>query len=558
MTSDSTIGVVELELLWARLQAIADEMQSMLVRTVLSTVIRINLDCATAVFDQDGTMLAQPTSCAPGQIAAMPRLMSAFLAELEEGELLPGDVFVTSDPWIGSGHTPDVYIVSPVFEADRLVAFVATAGHQIDFGGRVGPVDSVDVFEEGLLLPVSRLYRAGARNDELWRIIGANVRMREKILHDLEAQVACNELGRRRLKDLMLEFSLNDLRPVARAIVDTTESAMRRRIAEVGDFEMRTEQAIEVLDEEGRQLRIAVHLQISGDEVVIDYAGTSAQVKVPVNCVYNYTLAYSVLGVKFALAPELPYNAGTQRPFTVKAPEGSILNARRPASVRWRITVGQQLPELMLRALTPHVPDRVIADCGSSPMWLWMFSGWDRRHGRFVFQSHFMGGLGARAMRDGTPTTSFPFNMSDTPVEVWENETPVLVQERRLITDSGGAGRHRGGPGQRIQFSVAPGSSQNLDGPLHIGLSGGRFQTPPQGLAGGGPGTPGRVFVDGIHFARPLGEIDVTEQTTVTMELPGGGGFGDPTTRDPAEVRRDVEDGLVSDEAARSVYGVVT
>lgn len=553
----TNIDPISLEIYWARVIAIANEMMETLIRTSFSTVIRVNRDCSAAIFDHEGRMLAQPSHSAPGHIGCMPGVMRRILKEFPVAGIRPGDAFVTNDPWIGAGHSPDIYIASPVFYRNRLAGFACTVAHHIDIGGRVGPTDSQDVFEEGLLIPPMRLYRAGERNEDLFRIIEKNVRLPHIILGDLDAQLASNRLGAERLIEFGEDYNLGGFDQLAEAITSATERAIRAAIRALPDGVLSAKQDLELTDENGKTVTVCVAAEIKGDQIVFDYAGTSAQVRRPINCVLNYAMSYTVLGLKMLLAPDLPYNEGTQLPVTVKAPEGSMLNPRWPAAVWRRAVLGMQLPEIVFNVLAPVLPDRIIAGCGSTPMWLWLLSGWRPDGSRFVFQTHFMGGLGARSDKDGLSTAAFPYNMTDSPIEIFENGCPVVVHSRELLTDSGGEGRFRGGLGQVISISPAPPQLGRIEGALTASFSAGHLRSGPPGLYGGNSGASAEVAVNGEPITNPLATIKLQPDDRLTMRLPGGGGYQSPLARDPDAVRQDVLDGLVSAQKARSVYGVI-
>ena len=552
----NNIDPINLEIYWARAIAIANEMMETLIRTSFSTVIRINRDCSAAIFDHEGRMLAQPDHSAPGHIGCMPGVVRRILKEFPAESIKAGDAFITNDPWIGAGHSPDIYIASPIFYRSRLAGFACTVAHHIDIGGRVGPTDSQDVYEEGILIPPMRLYRAGERNDDLFRMIEKNVRLPHIILGDLDAQMASNRLGSERLIEFGEDYDLDRFDHVANAITGATERAMRARIRDLPDGALTTQYELELEDENGKKITINLKAEIKGDSIVFDYEGTSPQVRRPINCVLNYAMSYTVLGLKMLLAPEIPYNEGTQLPVTVKAPEGSILNPRWPAAVWRRAVMGMQLPEIVFEVLAPILPDKIIAGCGSTPMWLWLLSGWRPNGSRFVFQTHFMGGLGARSDKDGLPTAAFPYNMTDSPIEIFENGCPVVVHRRELLPDSGGEGRFRGGLGQEIALSPAPAALGKIEGPLTASFSSGHLKSGPRGLSGGHPGAVAEVKVNDVEVTNSLITLKLNTDDVLTMRLPGGGGYHSPLTRDPSSVRHDVQEGFVSLAAARSMYGV--
>lgn len=548
---------ISLEIYWARVIAIANEMMETMIRTSFSTVIRVNRDCSAAIFDHNGLILAQPSHSAPGHIGCMPGVVRSILQHFPPDTIKPGDAFITNDPWIGAGHSPDIYIVSPVFFQSRLVGYSCTVAHHIDIGGRVGPIDSQDVFEEGLLIPPMRLYSGGKRDDTLFKLIEKNVRLPHVVFGDLDAQMTANKVGAERLAEFAEDCHLEDFTQLAQAVTEAAERTMRAAIKALPDGKFEIEQRLELKDENNQPLTIRMTAEIVGDQIIFDYEGTSEQVRRPINCVLNYTRSYSVMGVKMLLAPDIPYNEGTQIPITVRAPEGTIVNVRQSAPVWRRAALGMQIPEIVFQLLAPAVPDKIIAGCGSSPMWLWMLSGWRPDGKRFVFQTHFMGGMGAGQNRDGLSTAAFPYNMTDSPVEVMENGCPILVHRRELIADSGGHGEFRGGLGQELVVSPVPSELGRIDGPLTVSFSAGHLHSGPSGVQGGHPGARAEVALNGEPVTNPLATLKIHADDRLSIRLPGGGGYSEPFRRNPDAVRRDVVAGFVSREAAKSKYGVV-
>ncbi len=528
-----------------------------LIRTSFSTVIRVNRDCSAAVFDERGQMLAQPDHSAPAHIGCMPGVMQRILQKYPVASIQPGDVFITNDPWIGAGHSPDIYIAFPVFRDGRLIGFTATVAHHLDIGGRVGSTDSQDVFEEGLLLPLLKIYDAGRRNDDVFRIIEENVRMPHIVLGDLDAQLAANRVGSNRMLELAEDYHLDSFVDIATAVTRVTEKAMKDAIQTLpqGIYDMAEE--LEVKDENGHPITIKAKIYIQGDKIVFDYEGTSPQVRRPINCVLNYTITFTALAMKMALVPNVPYNEGIQRSIVVKAPQGSILNARRPAAVWRRTVIGMRLPDMIFQALGHVMPEKIVAGSGSCPMWLWLFSGWRPDLSRFVFQTHFMGGLGARYDNDGLHAVSFPNSATDTPVEIFENVCPLVIGKRELTIDSGGAGQYRGGLGQEMSFTQIPAKLGYLKGDLTIAYSAGRLREGPEGLGAGSPGAEGEIAINGEKLSSPLATIKLSEQDKLTIRIPGGGGYHSPLNRKPESVHQDILDGFVSIEAAKEIYGVV-
>lgn len=541
---------ITFQVLWSRIVSIADEVAATLVKTAFSHVVRDNHDYSCGLYDAEGRMLAQSTQCTPGQIGAMPRVMQDFLSRFPAATLAPGDVLITNDPWFGSGHTPDVFVGTPIFRGDRLVGFAVNSAHHIDFGGRLSAPDARDVYEEGLILPIAKLFDRGKPNDPLFELIARNVRLPDKVIGDLRAQLAANWVGSRRLVELMDERGLDSLTDLTGQILDHTEAAMRAAIAEAPDGVYTETVTLERPDPEGRPIRIVARVEIAGDEVHVDFTGTTEQVALPINAVWNITYAYTVFPVKCALHPHVPANEGCFRPVKMTVPEGTCLNPRYPAAVRFRTSLVYYVVEAIFGALAQAIPDKVMAPSGTYPLWLGNFAGRFDDGRPFVFHFNAQGGQGARLHRDGASTLVFPPNVANTPVELLEVEAPLLCEQKALVPDSGGPGRHRGGLGQEVVI-------RNMARePVIASVIGGRFHEGAPGLAGGGPGGTGAISVSDAPSLGRSSQVLLAHGDTVRMRFPGGGGFGDPFTRTPELVLADVRRGIVSVERAREDYGV--
>jgi N-methylhydantoinase B len=540
------MDAILVEVLGNRLVSIVNEQQAALIRTAFSTVVRESEDLACGVFDSRGFMVAQSLTGTPGHINAMATGVRHFLDAFPPSTLQPGDVLLTNDPWQTSGQINDITVVTPVFHGGRAVAFFANTCHAADVGGRILSAESREVFEEGLRIPIMKLFEAGTMNASLEAIVRANVRTPDETVGDLHAQSACNDVGARRLSALLDEFGLDSIDELSDEIVRRSESAMRSAIGELPDGVYEHETWSDGFDEPVR-LRVAV--TVAADELTIDFAGSSPQSAHGINLVLNYTHAYSSFAAKAALAPEVPHNEGSFRPVHVTAPPGSILNCLDPAPVGTRHLIGHLLPGVIFGALAPALPERLIAT-GSDATWLtiWRGAGPDGApFSQTLFQS---GGTGARAVKDGLSTTGFPSGVAGVPAEVIETLTPLVLERRELWTDSGGAGRFRGGLGQRTEMACRSGrrwSVSTLVDRLRFGAG---------GLEGGGDGAAGRFRLASGRPAQAKTVVAVDPDDRVQLDLPGGGGYGDPHERDPERVLADVVDGYVSLEAARERYGV--
>lgn len=535
---------VTLEILWSRLITVANEQAAALQRTSFTPIVRESGDLSAAVFDARGRMLAQAVTGTPGHINSLATSMHHFLNEFPAEDLTPGDVLITNDPWKTSGQLNDLSVVTPVFRGDTLVGFVGNVCHAVDIGGRGLSADAREVFEEGLWVPITKLYSAGEPNDELIRILTANVRAPKEVLGDLHAQVAGNQVGAERLVEYLKEFGLEDLEALSDEITDRSEAATRRAIAATPDGEYSHVIRTDGLD---HPITIVCSVVVDGEEIVVDYAGSSAQVDRGMNVVLNYTTAYTSYALKCAISPEVPHNDGSFRPVTVKAEQGSILNPVYPAAVAARHIVGHFLPHAVLGALGQVIPDRVMAE-GSGNVWLTTVRGTGTN--RFVTVFFASGGTGARPIKDGLSTTSFPSGIAIAPAEIIESTSPLVFRKKEFRPDSGGGGKYRGGLGQTIEVEVRTGE------PFVVSSLSDRFQFPAEGYRGGAAGAPGGFKTSVGTEVNPKLSVRLPAGASFVLELPGGGGYYDPKDRDPDAVANDVAEGLVTREGAAQDYGV--
>jgi N-methylhydantoinase B len=541
------VDPVVLEVLWNRLIAVTNEQAAALMRTSFTTIVRESEDLSAGVFDAQGRMLAQSVTGTPGHINSMATGMRYILAEYPPDTLAPGDVLITNDPWYTSGQLHDLTIATPIFYRDRLVALFASTCHAADIGGRGLSADAREVYEEGLYIPITKLYERGEPNRELFKIIRGNVRAPEAVLGDIHAQVAANDVGGRHLIEFLEEFQLEGLDELAEAIVTRSEQAMRQAIAAIPDGTYENESWSDGFEE---PIRIRVAVTVRGDEMVVDYTGSSPQSARGINVVLNYTQAYTTYAVKCAISPEVPNNDGSFRPVRVTAPEGCILNAQRPAAVAGRHVIGHFLPGAVHGALAKAVPDRVMAE-GSAAIWIVQTRGVDRQGAPFTYVFFTSGGTGARPTKDGLSATAFPSGIATVPTEVIESLAPLILHRRELRADSGGPGRFRGGCGQHIDLSC------QTQQPWLLACMFDRTRFPARGLLGGAPGAGAEFALSTGEQPNPKGQLVLQPDTLVHLGLPGGGGYGTPFTRDPERVRWDVINGLVTIEEAARQYGVV-
>ncbi|MGH7263335.1 MAG: hydantoinase B/oxoprolinase family protein, partial [Candidatus Rokuibacteriota bacterium] len=521
--SDSS---VPLDVIWPRLIAIADEMATTLFRTAFShDVIEVH-DMSTGLCDDRGNLIGQTWLGATGHTGVMPVFGKSLVRAFPAETVRPGDVFVCNDPWVCNGQTADVFVSTPAFRGDRLLGFSINSVHHVDIGGRRGSGLSEEVYEEGLILPLLRLYEAGRPNEDLFALIRRNVRFSEKMIGDLRAQVAAGWAGSRALTRLADEFGLPTLRGVADDIIRRSEAGMRAGIAALPDGRYEKEMFVEIAGIEEPQ-RIAVAVTIAGEELTVDFAGTAPQVRRPVNSPINYTRAYVVVPIKMVCDPELPNNEGTYRPIHLVAPDGSLVNPTYPAACFWRLSVAMLVAELMFRVLGEVAPRRVPADSGSMPTWQFYVAGLRRDGAPFSLHQHAFGGMGGRPGRDGLASVSFPYNVRDVSIEWSEMETPLFFERRELLPDSGGAGQWRGGLGEELVLRTFADDRLDPTRPVVLSGSAGRMRFPPQGTLGGRPGSFGVIEVNGRPIAPTSSpEVVFRHGDVLRLSLPGGGGYG--------------------------------
>lgn len=555
----SKFDPVTLEILWRRLISIVDEADGAVARTAFSSLLRDAHDYTCMFTDRRGRELAQGSFATPGQAGAMALGVKGLVAKLDEAAKVsedacrPGDVFITNDPWALAGHLNDVCVMSPIFHRERLVGFTACVFHHSDIGGRVSS-DNQDVYEDGLYIPFVKLFDGGVENVAVMEMIRWNVRTPEEVTGDIRSQIAANHVCSEQVCQLLTEYELEDLDELADEIISRTERSMRDAISKVADGVYRSEGIIEQPEGKG-DIVIRAAVRVHGSDITVDLAGSSDQVDWGGNVVFNFTYAYVFMACKSIFDPEIPNNDGCAAPIHLEAPEGSVVNCRFPAAVAARMQIGHFMTEIVYRALAEVLPERVLAGSGGTPATMNVFYGRDSGGGPWHSVLIRGGGMGAAADRDGETCYIFPANGANTPVEILESDTPLIVERRELLPDSGGPGRFRGGLGRRVVFRV-PSDEYAPQSPVKLGIQSGRFHYPPEGLFEGRPGARARFLVNG-EPGNPYGLTQLQPGDVVTMDSAGGGGYGDPCERDPERVRQDVVQGYVTAEAARRDYGVV-
>ena len=539
-----SISAIQLGIVWQRLTGLMDEVAQTFVRTSFSVVVRENWDLACSLMDAEGRVFAQSSRSIPSFLGTMPRTLAAMLQSHPRSSLEPGDVLISNDPWMGTGHLNDITMVRPIFRGSELVAFVGSTFHTVDIGGAPSPF-AKDSFEEGLCIPALKIVRRGEENADIVAFLAENLREPQETLGDIRAQFAAYELAQGKLLGMLQDEGIDDLKLVTDQILERSERSMRTMLEAVPDGEFSDEVIADGFD---HALTICCTIRKYGSEITVDYAGTDSQVDKPINSVMNFTFSYSAYAIKCAFDPSAPNNDGGLRPVTILAPEGCLVNPTRPAPVWGRHLSGHYLPFAIFGALSKIIPERIVADSGS-PIWNVYFKGTDRLRRKFVKMFFMSGGYGARSSSDGPSCLSFPTNVANSPIEQFENQAPMLVTEKRLLTDSGGAGRLRGGLGQRLSFrSLSP-------DPLTFMIRHERVQHPPRGFLGGLPGAPGVDRVDGERIPGKT-VMTLRQGQLLSFDTPGGGGMYTPAEREPAALQRDLRDEIVSASAAQRDYGL--
>ncbi|MBP0466469.1 hydantoinase B/oxoprolinase family protein [Roseomonas sp. PWR1] len=548
------INEIEVQILWNRLLSVVEEQAQTLVRTAFSTAAREAGDISAGVFDMKGRMLAQAVTGTPGHINSMARSVVHFLDAFPAGTLKDGDILITNDPWKGTGHLFDLTVVTPIFLDGQAVALFACTTHVVDIGGLGVSAEGRQIYHEGLYIPLMYLARQGAMNEDLLGMVRANVREPVQVVGDIYALVACNETGGHRLREMMREFALADLDTLGEEIIARSRRAMADVIAKLPQGTWSARMTIDGFE---APVTLAATLTIAGDRVHVDYAGTSGLSRYAINCPICYTEAYTSFGVKAALAPWIPNNTGTLDAVIVTAPENTIVNAPHPAAVYARSVIGHMLPDIVYGCLDQALPETVPAE-GTSSLWnLSLLAG----HGltgtegsatrAFNVTTFHSGGAGARPRQDGLSATPFPSGVRNVPVEITEAITPLVVWRKELRRGSGGAGRQRGGLGQRMEIGSREHAAFGIQARFERGVY------PARGRSGGGAGATGRLSLGSGGALAIKGLQIIPAGDRLIVEMPGGGGYGDPFARDPALVARDVRYGLIEAEAAEAAYGVV-
>ncbi|MEC8202362.1 MAG: hydantoinase B/oxoprolinase family protein [Pseudomonadota bacterium] len=550
--TDDLMSEIKLQVMWKRLLSVVEEQAQTLVRTAFSTSSREAGDISAGVFDLDGQMLAQAVTGTPGHINSMARAVKHFLNVFPAATMKDGDSYFTNDPWKGTGHLNDLTIVSPTFKDGKMVALFACTSHLVDIGGLGPSSDGKQVYHEGLFIPIMPLVREGEMDEWVLNLVKANVREPVQVEGDIYALVACNETGSNRLLAMMEEYALTDLDQLGEHIIRTSRKGMKDAINQLPKGSWSASMRIDGYE---KPIDLVAKLTVGDGEIIVDYDGSSGVSEFGINCPMCYTEAYTAFGVKCVVGAAIPNNAGTLDAIRVVAPEDTIVNAPHPCAVVARASIGHMLPDVVFGCLHQAMPDLVPAE-GTSNLWnLKLGAG----HGMtgpetmspFMVMSFHSGGAGARPRQDGLSATPYPSGVRNVPVEITEAITPLVVWKKELRANSGGAGRQRGGLGQTMELT------NREDAPFGIFATFERVHFPPRGRDNGGSGSKGRISLASGEVLRNKGFQAIPKGDRLIVEMPGGGGYGDPMTRDADAVADDVRAGFIDTATAEKDYGVI-
>lgn len=532
--SQQTLTDVRMQIMWNRLISVVEEQALTLIRTAFSTSVRESGDLSAGVFNQAGEMIAQAVTGTPGHVNAMAEAVGHFIRDIGRDNLFEGDVYITNDPWKGTGHLHDFTVVSPSFRAGKLVGFFACTAHVVDVGGRGFGPDANEVYEEGIFIPIMKFAERGTVNRDLVHLIRNNVRESRQVVGDIYSLAACNEIGHRRLMDMMGEFGLDDLEHLSQFVFERSHAATLERINALPHGLYQNQMRVDGYD---TPIDIAVALTVAKDQITVDFAGTSAPSKKGINCPLIYSTAYACYGIKCAIAPDIPNNHASLKPFKVVAPTDCILNAQRPAPVSVRHVLGHLVPDAVLGAIHQLLPGQIPAE-GAGALWNLHVSVRPVQPGEgaegaevLLFNS---GGMGARPGLDGPSATAFPSGVQSMSIEATEQVGPVVFWRKELREGSGGAGKYRGGLGQVVEIAPKDGYE------IWFNAMFDRVAHPARGREGGENGAPGVVRLDDGTRLATKGRQYVPGGKRLVLELPGGGGYGPAAERSPEAQAQDL------------------
>ena len=557
-TSTMKSTTVMHQVMWNRMISVVEEQAQALIRTAFSTSVREAGDLSAGVYDVDGQMLAQAVTGTPGHVNAMAAAVGHFIRRIGNENIFEGDVYISNDPWEGTGHLHDITVVSPSFHKHKLVGFFACTAHVVDIGGRGFSADAASIYEEGLYIPIMKFAERGEVDQAFIKLVRINVREPDQVVGDMYALATCNQIGHQRLVEMMHEFGLDDLTGIASFILENSRLATLEKI---NALERGLASGAMTIDGYDTPIELKVQLEIDKDQVLCDFTGTSGIDKKGINVPLVYTQAYACYALKCAIAPDIPNNTASLAPFVITAPENSIVNALHPAPVALRHVIGHMIPDAVYNALDKILPNTVPAE-GAGTLCNFQVSLRPRTDQAIVEQGRRSevltfnsGGAGARPTLDGMNATAFPSGVMTMPVEATEHTGPVIIWRKELRPDSGGVGEYRGGLGQYMEVGAADGYEFDFSAMFD------RVKYPARGLNGGLNGAPTVITKnDGSAMngtaMKGKGKQFVAHGGTVSLEFPGGAGYGPVSARDTALVKRDLALGYISPSSALNDYGL--
>ena len=530
---------IQNQVMWNRLLSVVEEQGQTLVRTAFSPIVRECGDISAGVFDLEGRMMAQAVTGTPGHVNSMAESVKHFINHFPLNTMFEGDIFITNDPWMGTGHLNDFVLTTPCFKDNKIVGLFSCTSHLTDIGGLgVGP-DATDIHMEGLYIPMLKLADKGVMNKTLLKLIGQNTRQPVETEGDVYSLAACNDIGCKRLVEMMKEFKIDDLKKLSDFIYDKSLSAVENEIKKIPNGVYKNSMMIDGFE---KDIKLEAKLKVSDNFISVDYKGTSDKSKFGINVPLSYTKAYTCFGLSCLVSAEIPNNAGSLKPFEIDAPIGSILNAPYPAAVCARHIIGQMLPDVVFGCLEKAIPEKVPAE-GASCLWNITFRGKTDRgpnnNSLFAVTAVVNGGTGARPNKDGLSATAYPSGVRGTPVEINEAVAPLLFLKKEYNPGSGGKGKFNGGLGQVIEIKSA------IDEDMDLLASFDRIKFPARGRSHGENGNAGQVSIKNKRKLNGKGTQVIKAGEILQIFTPGGGGLGDYSDRDKELIETDIENELI-------------
>ena len=526
---------IQNQVMWNRLLSVVEEQGQTLVRTAFSPIVRECGDISAGVFDLEGRMMAQAVTGTPGHVNSMAESVKHFINHFPLNTMNEGDIFITNDPWMGTGHLNDFVLTTPCFKDNKIVGLFSCTSHLTDIGGLgVGP-DATDIHMEGLYIPMLKLADRGVMNKTLLKLVSQNTRQPVETEGDVYSLAACNDIGCTRLVEMMKEFEIDDLKKLSDFIYDKSLSAVENEIKKIPNGEYKNSMMIDGFE---KDIKLEAKLTVSDNSIAVDYTGTSDKSKFGINVPLSYTKAYTCFGLSCLVSAEVPNNAGSLKPFEIDAPLGSILNAPYPAAVCARHIIGQMLPDVVFGCLEKAIPEKVPAE-GASCLWNITFRGKTDRgannNSLFAVTAVVNGGTGARPNKDGLSATAYPSGVKGTPVEINEAVAPLLFLKKEYNPGSCGKGKYNGGLGQVIEIKSA------IDEDMDLLASFDRIKFPARGRLNGSNGKPGQVSIKGKGKLNGKGTQLIKAGDILQIYTPGGAGLGDYSEREQSLLDKDLE-----------------